>query len=398
MLSQTLNVSNVSLIGEGAVATTFKAKSGFTGSSILLLDDTTGGSGGVDSLYQNFRIHGNRSVLGSTVHALKLYGNVLYNQFSNIRINEAKGVGIYIDGKAGPVRPSLLTFTNVHVNSGDSHGLQILAGRNMNFTNCAFENLSGSGIIISGATETCSRIIVDNVWLEAVLGDGILIDEGDQIQVINPNVGGFGITASACYGYRVSGASSRRNRLVGGDFSYNASPNAASKYILIDGGDRHVLEDINVTAANLAISATRAVAIRNNLDITATTLAPVIFSNGRATIAGGSTIYLAPMTGGQSATQTAVRSVVSGYMYLSQLRMETTVNAGGTDTYGVTVFVNGSATAMAATTAAGGGVANDFTNEVILAPGDFYSLRIVTSATATTIPIDGLHVTIGARM
>lgn len=398
MLSQTLNVSNVSLIGEGAIATTFKPRATFSGSSVLLIDDTTGASSGVDSLYQNFRIYGNRSALSATVHGLKLFGQVIYNQFSNIRINEVKGIGILLDGKAGPVRPSVATFINCHVSGADNDGIKIAAGRNLDFFDCAFEGLGGRGIWVTGATEQASRIAFHRPWIEQVTGDGILIEQADQITTIDPEIGGYGSTGVASYGYRVSGGNSRRNRLVGGDFAKNASPNAGSLHIFIDGGDRHILEDINVATTDLTISGNRAVIIRGNLQVGAASLVQVPFTNGRATIAGGATSYLAPYTGAQSATQTAIRGIASGYMSLSQLRMESTVNAGGTDTYTVTVMLNGVATLLSGVTAAGGGVTSDLVNEVLLSPGDNWSLRVVATATATTIPIDGLHVTVGMRM
>ena len=308
------------------------------------------------------------------------------------------GVGILFEGESGPERPTALTFDVIRIREGDSHGIEMRAGRNMEFLNISCEALSGRGIYITGATEACSRIGIRNPYLENITGDGIYAAEVDDLTIEHPLVNGYGSTGSASYGVRFTGALGR-NKLIGGGYVKNASPHANSKHIFIDGGDRYILENLSsqISSTELSIAGNRGVVINGTYNVVPSSKEQVHFTNGRASIAGGQTRFLAPNTGGQSATQTDVRALVTGYMSLSELRVETTVFAGGSNTYTATVFKNGSATAMTAVTAAGGGTASNLSNEVLLAPGDNWSVQIVASATATTIPQDGLHVTVGAR-
>jgi hypothetical protein len=397
MLSETLNISNVSLFGDGAIATVFKPSQPFTGDSVLLLDDSTGGGAAVCASYENFRVDGNRASVATTVAAMKLSGNVLHNRFANLHLHEMTGVGLLFEGESGPERPTALTFDVIRIRGGDSHGVEIRAGRHMNWIDCSFENLGGRGIWVSGSTEACSKIVFHEPYLELISGDGIFIESGD-VDLFRPLVNGYGSTGAAAYGVRFSNVSVFC-KLVGGDYNKNASPHANSKHIRIDGGDRFILENLpsSINASELEIVGNRGVVINSNWNVVPSSKEQVHFTNGRTSIAGGQTRYLAPNTGGQSATQTDVRALVTGYMSLSELRVEMTVFAGGSNTYAVTVFKNGSATAMTAVTAAGGGTASNLSNEVLLAPGDNWSVQIVTSATATTIPQDGLHVTVGVR-
>ena len=69
---------------------------------------------------------------------------------------------------------------------GDSHGLEIAAGRHINFVSCAFEGLGGRGINITSATETVARITFHDPYLEGVgtsgNGDhGIYINASDTV-------------------------------------------------------------------------------------------------------------------------------------------------------------------------------------------------------------------------
>lgn len=395
MLGHQLNLSNISVFGAGAIATTFRAKASFPDASIILIDDTTGGSGGVDSIYQNFRIYGDRANQSTAVIGMLVKGNVLGNVFQKIRIQECKGTALKFDGKAGPVRPSLITGINIRVADCDSHGIEIAAGRNMTFLEPWIEQIGGTAIYVTGATEACSKLSFQRPWIEVVAGDGIYFGEVDQSEVVTPNVSGYGATATASYGFRNAGSGAIRNKLVGGDFSKNASPHASSKHIYMDGGDRLELDHVDVADANFSINGNRGVIVSNRQLGSQSTM-PLLFSNGRGNISAST--YLAPYTGAQSTTYSDVRQFSPGYMSLSQLRFETTVNAGGSATYTATVHVDGSSTVLTATTAAGGGTGSNYVNEVLVGPGSTIALNINPAGGAAVIPLDGIHCSVGVRL
>lgn len=399
MLSQTVNCSNVGFQGDGAIATTLKASQPFTGTTLLLVDDTTGGGGGVSSHYRDFRIYGNRAALSTPVIGLTLTGNALYLNFTNIRLTECKGSAILIDGKAGPTRPTLNTWSNISINSCDSHGLQMKAGRHMDFFGLAVENVGGHAIWISSATEACSKIGIHRPYLEHITGDGIRIEDADEVHVYSPLVNGYGSTGVASYGWIVSGTGgSARCKLLGGQFATNASPHANSRHIRIDSGYSYGLEEMVYPSSQIQIVGQRGVVINRSYDATAFSAAPVHFTNGRAALAAGQTRFLAANTGGQDATQSNVRGFATGYMTLIGLRAEVTVLPGVGEQYTETLFVNGIATALTTGLTNGNGGVGVSAAEILLAPGDTYSLQHISTGAAASIPQDGLHVTVGLKM
>lgn len=244
-LSRTLNISNVSVIGAGAVATTFRALGGFEGESVLRLDASTGGGGSIDSMIQNFRIDANMTMNRPPIHGIAIVGCVLYTMFDTIRINEAKGSGVVLDVDSTG-RPSLLGFRNVHVNGGKSHGFEVRGARNFRFELCAAENLDGHGFYLSGSSEPVWRGTIDEPWVERVAGDGFHIN-GYGITVNHPHVNGYGNDDEVCAGIRWTGtANSSGNKLVGGDFARNQGSHPASRHVIVDGGGRLILENLEM--------------------------------------------------------------------------------------------------------------------------------------------------------
>lgn len=404
-LSQTLNTSNVSWSGAGALSTTFKALEPFTGDSILLFDDTTGGGGGVDFFVSNFQINGNEAVVTTTVAGMKLYGNVLYGNFANIKmINTADGV--VCEGKTGPTyRPTNIDMTNIRVGSGTGDGFKIKAGRNITFNVCAAELMDGKGFNISSATEACDKLTLVTPYIENVDGDAIYCNNSSDVHIDRPQCNGYGVSGSASYAVRFTGSGSVCNKLSGGTYNKVASPHADSKHILIDDGERYILENLpsSINAANLSISGERGVTINGCYNVGNQSVTDIPFSNTDATVAASTTVYLAPNGCGQSATATDVRMKSKGYKHISGLSGDFTVNAGGSATYTVTLMRDDLAggglvaTAVSGVTAAGGGSITNNSNEVLIRPGEFYCIKLVSSAGATLIPKYGAHITIGER-
>lgn len=391
--SRQLVFSGVGLRGTSKVGTNFSALQPFTGDSVIMVDDSLNG-GGTDSIYENFRIYGNRAQVSTTVAGLKLYGNVLYNRFSDIRIDEARGAGILVEGKAGPVRPTLNTFTNVHVSTGDADGLKMNAGRHMTFADCAFENLTGKGINITGSTEACSKLTFVTPYLEHITGDGIYLGETDLTTIVAPLVNGYGSTGTPSYGFRNAGVTANLNELIGGQFEKNASPNAASHDVYIDSGSRFSGRRLNTT--DILTSGQRG-ATFSNYQIAAASTQPLFFCNGRATIAAGLTRYLG-VNGAQSATRTDVDIPIPGYTTFSQLRVSTTAVLLAGDTIDILVLVDGGVTALTCQlNNANAGRNTDLVNEAFFTPGQLLAVRVITSGAAPTIAIDGLVVTLGVR-
>lgn len=395
-LSQTLNISDVSFSGACMIGTCFTPLTGFVGSSVLLVDDSTDGSSS-DTHYEKFRILGNPAV--PSVAGLKLHGNVLYCQFSDIRINDMTAEGIVIDGKAGPtVRPTGITWTNVHVNGGSGDGFLAKAGRHFVMINCHFENLTGRGIAATGSTEACSKFIILTPYIEHVTGTGIYFGEIDLSEVRWPLVNGYGNAVTPSYAFHNAGTAATRNLLVGSDFIKNGGVVGSTKLVRYDGGDRLRLEQVNLPLSELSISGNRGITINGNYQNVAVSLQQFHFSNGRAGVVAATPQYLAPSTGAQHAVYAGVSFEAVGYISFTHLRLTCSVNAGGTDTFTATLYVDGNPTALTCTAAAGGGIAVNTTNEVLVTPGQTYAVLLSTSATATTIPIDGAHISLGACM
>lgn len=391
--SRQIIASAVGLRGASKVGTNFSALQPFTGDSVMLVDDSVNSIGG-DARYENFRIYGNRAQVNTSVAGLKLYGNVLYNTFTDIRIEEVHGPGIWFEGKAGPVRPTLNTFVNVHVNGGDVDALLMNAGRHSTFTDCSFENVTGKAINIQGTTEACSKLTFINPYCEHIVGDGIYLGAVDFTTLIGVLVNGYGATGTPSYGIRNGGAVANLNELLGGQFAKNAAPNAASHDVYVDGGVRfsgHRLATTDVvTVGNRGANF-------SNYQIAAASTNPLFFSNGRGTVAANTTLYLGA-NGAQNASRPAMDIPISGYLCLSQLRASSTVLPSGVETYTILVLVNGASTGITCQLSnVNSGRDVDLTNEYLCVPGDLLAVRVVSSAGATIIPQDGLVISIGGR-
>jgi hypothetical protein len=399
-LSQALNINNASLTGASEVGTAFIGNSN-AAASVLYLDSTRAGGGGTDASYKNFRIIGNRANLVTPVAGLRLFGNVLYCTFENIRIEETRGPGVLLDGDlaapGGPFRPTVLTFTNVHVGGCNTHGWHFKAGRNIDLIDCASEGIGGDGVHFSGETESLSKIGNSRMYLENIAGDGIFLGDGDEFRTISPLVGGYGSSGFPCYGYRVDGAVATINTyLFGGQFEKNAAPNASSRDFRFASGDIHTIENGYIVAGQIQIAGQRTVMIRGNRLINPVSNIPCMFTNQEGPLNPGTTTFLLPWSGAQSTNEPALRQFLTGYLKLSGFRAEVNSVIGAGQTITAQVWNDGAGTSfLASLTDAGGGTYAEYSQMLMALTNSTLSLRVTVPAGANAVPINGFHATIG---
>jgi hypothetical protein len=395
LLSRTLNISNVSLIGAGGIATHFKRKTPFAGGSILRIDDTTGGSGSVMGRYERFRVDGNRSAGGPAVAGLWLEGVVLHNTFDTIQLHEMNGSCLVLNDTTSG-RPSQNTFINIRNINSDSHGVDVRGGRNNDFIECLGEILGGDAFHIDGGRDLARYIGIIRPWVENVQGNAFLVGEVQGCEIRHPNVIGYGSAGSAKYGLLVDGRSNIGTKLVGGGFSKNERAHANSRHVRYAAGFNLTLEQVALEPGELQIVSLGGFVLSNGFNIATTSMENIHFSNGRGTVGVGSQAYFAPMTGGQSATEATIRTPVVGRLWLGQIRFMCPA-AGGEETRTATVYKNGAATTLTATTAPGGGSATSRSPGVTLEDGDTWSVLFTGTRGAAACPQDSVHVVVAAN-
>ena len=398
IISAPINVSGISFIGEGAVGCTIQAASNFAGDALLLLDGSTEG-GATNSRYSNFRLHGSRRVVGSAIAGMQLKGNVLYNSFDTIRINEMKGVGVLIRGDGiRASRPSLNTFINVNVSSGDSHGWEIRAGLNNTFIGIGAEAVAGRGINVTSADETVGRLTFIAPWIEgAGIGQTGFYLNAYGNQVINALVDGYGASpATTGHGFEILGG---LNVIEAPDVSGRAASAPGSRKIKISGGARHELRTLNASFTKSDVEDAQGdTLITNAWNIELASKEHVFLSNASAAIAGGTIRYIQLGTGFVSATYADVRQRITAPISLSGFRLESTQLPGGTGSYVVQAMVDGAAVGpKLVLNNANKGTTNDLTNELNIPAGSFLSWRVISTPGAATIQQGGLHLSYGIR-
>jgi len=398
IISAPINVSGISLIGEGAVGCTILAASNFAGDALLLLDGSTEG-GAANSRYSNFRLHGNRRVVGSAIAGMQLKGNVLYNSFDTIRINEVKGPGVLIRGDGSRTfRPSLNTFINVNVSSGDSHGWEIRAGLSNTFIGIGAEALGGRGISVTSADETVGRLSFIAPWIEGVgIGQTGFYLNAFGVQVINALVQDYGSSpATTGHGFEVLGG---LNVIEAPDVSGRAASAPGSRKIKISGGTRHQLGSLSAAFTTRDVEDPQGdTLITNAWNIELASKEHVFLSNASAAIEGGTIRYMQLGTGFVSATYADVRQRITAPITLLGFRLEATQLPGGTGSYVVQAMVDGVAVGpKLVLNNANKGTTNDLTNELNIPAGSFLSWRVISTPGAATIQQGGLHLSYGIR-
>lgn len=398
MLGHTLNLSNIPVMCDGAISTTFKPIANFPDAYVITVDDTTGGSGGVDAIYENFRIHGNRANQSGTVGGIWINGNVLYNIFRKIRIEECSGPCVKLS-KTATGYPTLCSFDNIRLKSSSSDGFLLDAGQQIEFRECAAESMGGTGWNITSADAQVYAVAILRCYMENVAGHGIHAKDFDHLDIVGTRMNTIGVSGSATHGIWIDGtAGGGRGAYVSGNsISLCASPHAGSRHYYFSSGGEHIFERTNIplTSPYYTKSAGIDVTVRQNRTVIGNTMPDMFFTN-TASIAGGVSRFVGPAAVAQSATQSDVRFYVNSSVRLAGIRADFTTNAGGSDTYTVTVYKNGSISTLTAVTAAGAGTISYTGNEVVqLDAGDYFTVQITASATATTIPANGMKLTIG---
>ena len=387
-----LDISGVNVHGAGCIATKIKRSNSASGAYTVKLDGSTSG-GAARCSYRDFQIHGNRSGNSNANYALCLIGNVLDNEFANIQILESKtgGFRTVLDSAT---RPSLIHATNLQIRDGDGVGIEIAAGLNMGFYNLDIEEMGGSAINISGADEAPGRLKFENFWIEKT-GDGAIdavtvAGNADRVQFAYGNVQDYGNSAGTA-GHGINISAGRRVRLTGLDISPRAGSSGAShrKIVIGSSSGAIAIEDHSFVVADIEDNSTRSTYSNDSLGL------QQIVTTNDTSIAAGATRYLAPFTGGTSATQTDVRVFAAGRMRLRELRVESVPLPGVGQTYTITLYKNGSATALTVQLTNSVASTADTTNEVALEPGDNYSFQVVSSGGATALAAHNVHITCG---
>lgn len=216
-----LDFSDISIIGSGVLASTFKLKdaAGAIGQVIKI-------SGG-RSRYENFSIDGNlANNAGQNQAGLEIIGGSFWNSYDTVYVTGTTGDALKFT-LSGGLRPSVHLFTNFQCSNINRSGIRIDAGRNLTFINADVENVGllaagNHAIYVASTSEAARRLIFDNPWIEAVgtataSGDGIRIEGASIVKVRGGTISDYGLTAG------------------GGGHGINIGPTVQTDEVEIDG-------------------------------------------------------------------------------------------------------------------------------------------------------------------
>jgi hypothetical protein len=239
LFANTLDVSDLSLMGDGQVASALRAINGF--GAITPLVKVNGGQ----ATYSNFSIDGNRANNGGQLQTgVQIVGGAFWTTWINVYIHDTTGYGMQTS-LFGGLRPFQHQFINLTIRQCDRIGLRIDAGRHLGFYNLDVEfcGLLAAGqalVAITGSDETASRIIIDNIWLEKVgtnvaSADALEIDAGDKITIRKGNIQDYGLAAGGG-GSGINIIGGTNIEIDGVDFAGRAASQAGQRKIKIAAG------------------------------------------------------------------------------------------------------------------------------------------------------------------
>jgi len=256
-----LNVSGVSVEGAGAIASKLKRGNNATGPYLVKLDGSTEG-GAARMTYRNFQLDGNSSANSNPNFALALVGNALNNVFENIQILNARTGGVRVT-RGADARPSVNTFINLQIRDSSGKGIEVDAGRNLQFIGLDIEGIGDTAIDLRGNDEAPGRVLIQNVWIESTGNgnfDAIRIAGGsDRIGIEYGNIQDYG-NAAGTQDSGINVIAGTRVRIRGLDISPRAGAGAPGhRKIVVSGASRAVvLEDMSFGVSDIEDNAARA--------------------------------------------------------------------------------------------------------------------------------------------
>lgn len=396
-----LNISGVSVIGPSDIGCIIKRGNTATGAQMILLDGSTAG-GAARMRYQGFQIDGNSSGNANANVCLCLVGNVINNDFNTIQIMNSKTGGMKLSLGAA-ARPNVCSFTNLQIIAGSGYGIEIAAGTTLHFKTLDIEIMAGIALNITGADEAPGRLTFEDFDIERS-GDGaidavVVAGNADRVAFIRGNIQDYGNSAGTA-GNGINVSAGRRVTIDGVDIAARAGASVAThrKIVIGVGSSTCDIKNHSFTfGTDIEDNSTSSVYSNDSIGFQGIPMSNAAAFFGEAvSVAAGQTRYI----GGASvvsATETNVRTLFSGRGNFGDMWAESTGLPGGTDTYTITLMKNGVATGLTgALSNAGGGIIH-ITASVAMAPGDYYSIKVVNSATGATVNAGNLHITLGIR-
>ena len=402
-ISATLNVSGISVKGDGVFATRFIALNGFTGTELLLIDSaTTGGSAG--QKYSGFQVEGSRSFSSDVLDGMRLKGDVLHNVFENLKISECKAFAIKIEGDDDTTttqRPSVNTFTNLRLIENDKSALLVKAGRSNTFIDCDFELCGETCIRIEGqnASESPTNIQFVGGWVEGAgtgfdainlsqsvnctfrnmnittygdatgtTGHGFDLQNSNYVVIENCTIGANRSGASTATSVKINSSGGRWCRVINtpSDFVFPTDFIDVSPYF------------INFIGANTGDYGNKHYMVQ---------------SNGSSIATGSSGNYVQPYTGVISTSALVdITYTISNRMTLTNFHATTKQLPGGTESYRIMFYKNGALSHDFFLTDANSGEDSNSTT-VTLDIGDTIGFRIISSASAASVAVGQIQIT-----
>lgn len=392
--TQVLDISGVSVWGASDIGSIIKRGATMSDAYTVKLDGATVG-GAARMSYRNFLIDGNSSGNSNANVALLLKGNVIDNVFETLQIQNSKTGGMKLI-LASATRPNVNSFTNIQIISGSGYGMEIAAGTNMKFVNLDIEIMAGIALNISGADEAPGNLSFENFDIENS-GDGnidavVVAGNADTVSFIQGNIQDYG-KSDGTIGNGINVSSGRRVTIDGVDITPRAGSSVAThrKIVLGASGGANVIKNMNYVSADIEDNSTGTIYSNCNLGYH-----QINVFNGTA-IAAAETWYFGPGSGTGSATQTKRRATWIGRGVLDSIKCECSTLPGGAEQYSIWFVKNATPSALLANlTNANGGIDNQ-TTTVSITDNDNWSIKVVASAGAVTLPVGELHITLGVR-
>lgn len=390
MVSQPWQISGFSVEGSG-IGSVIMAKSNNTIGVVLLDNSILGYS--TDGKYSNFRIVGNSANVTGAVYGLMVSGNALYNTFDKIRINDVKGPGVIIT-PASSTRPTLNTFTNVHVDSGLSDGWTVHGGKTNTLINCAAEEVSGTGFNFIGDVENPEEYVLISPYTEKTVKHGLYAKNTFGLKVISPLIQDYDYGQSGTVGH---GIWLDQNNFTTIDSASVSTPTRGTSYTyVVTGGSRNKITNMasNATASNISIGSGYDISLDRAYSSSLAKQIPLIAYNA-TTIAANTTTYIMPSTG-VVGTEPQCQTIMASYGAIVSLFAKSAIDPTGVQYYSAVVYKNGVSTGLTLSLSTSNYTsASSHNAEVDFAPGDTISIQLVTSSSAPSLTAGAYHVTMG---